>query len=74
VTEKPDEETDEPMAAQIQAHEDYLVVARELNAAVADGDDEEARRLRREAATAKRRWHRLVREAQAAMRATRPRS
>jgi len=62
------------MGEQIAAHERDLTFVRELAAARADRDDAEIRRLELLCAQAKREWNRLVREAQAMMRKTRPRS
>lgn len=63
----------EPMAAEIHAHERYLRLQEDLNAAVETGDEREASRLKPTVERARRDWHRLVREAENAMRSRRPR-
>jgi hypothetical protein len=63
----------EPMAAEIEAHERYLRLQDDLNAAVEAGDRREAGRLKPLVERARREWHRLVREAEDAMRTKRPR-
>jgi hypothetical protein len=61
------------MAAEIAAHERYLRVRAELNDALDRGDERAAGKLRAELERAKREWHRLARDADDAMRDTRPR-
>jgi hypothetical protein len=64
---------DEPMAAEIRAHERYLRLQDELTAALEAGDRRTAGRLKPNVERARREWHRLVREAENAMRHRRPR-
>lgn len=64
---------DEPMAAEIRAHERYLRLQDDLNAAIEADDEREAGRLKPIVESARRDWHRLVREAEIAMRTRRPR-
>lgn len=63
----------EPMGEEIRAHERYLRLQDDLNAAVEAGDRREAGRLKPLVERARRDWHRLVREAENAMRTRRPR-
>lgn len=64
---------EEPMAAQIRAHEHYLRLEDDLRAAVERGDRRQAGRLKPLVQRARRDWHRLVREADTAMQRRRPR-
>ena len=63
----------EPMAAQIAAHERYLRLRGDMNDALDRGDSRAARTLRPQLERAEREWHRLARAADDAMRQTRPR-
>lgn len=60
------------MADQIAAHERYLRARSELNEALERGDPDTGR-LQADLQRAERDWHRLVRAADDAMRAKRPR-
>lgn len=53
---------DEPMRRQIEAHDRVEKLRSLLAAAVVDGDEAVARRLRTEYEHEKRRWHRRVRD------------
>ena len=56
------------MSRQIQAHDSYLKLVSEMAALEEDGDSAGAKRLRPKVAAAKRQWHELVRESEAASR------
>lgn len=65
--------TEEPMAAEIAAHERYLRLRADLNDTLERGDARQAGKLRTQVERAKRDWHQLARAADDAMRGTRPR-